>query len=283
MNILTFDIEDWWAYDHYKLGNQQDWLPRLDRYLNETLDLLEKRNIQATFFILGELAKSYPEVVTRIVSRGHHIGCHSFSHQFWNNATPKEVAEDTRIALDLIENITGNKVDAYRAPAFSITEKNSWILSILAEHGIKYDCSVFPTTRNFGGFSSYKTKFPSIIEINGSVVKEFPISPATILGREIVFSGGGYFRMFPYRKIKSLTAHSDYVMTYFHLKDFDKEQVRTFTSFGGKSAFIRYFEKYYGLKSSFSKFCRYISDFDFVSVEHADRMINWDKQPLIEL
>lgn len=283
MYILTFDIEDWWAYDHYKIGHKADWLPRLDNYLAKALDLLDSRSIQATFFILGELAKSYPEVVARIASRGHHIGCHSFSHRFWGEATPQEVAEDTRIALDIIENVVGKKVDAYRAPAFSITEKNSWILSILAENGIKYDCSIFPSTRSYGGFPSYETKLPSVIYVNDIMIKEFPIATAMMLKREIAYSGGGYFRMFPYWKIKSLVRNNEYVMTYFHIKDFDKDQIRLYHSYRGESAPSRYIKNYYGLKNNFAKFCKLISDFDFVSVEQADKMMDWNVQPHIHL
>ena len=283
MNILTFDIEDWWVYDHYKIGAKPDWLPRLDNYLSIILEILDTRSIRATFFILGILAKSYPEIVSRIASHGHHIGCHSYAHRFWREATQTEVSEDTRIALDTIENVVGKKVDAYRAPAFSITEKNSRILVILAENGIKYDCSIFPSERSFGGFSGYKTKSPSIIHLNGISIKEFPIAPATILGREIVFSGGGYFRMFPYWKIKSLILKNDYVMTYFHIKDFDKDQTRTFRALEGESALLRYIKKYYGLNSCFSKFCKLISEVDFVSVVQADKMLDWSVQPQINL
>lgn len=283
MNILSFDIEDWWVYDHYKIGDKKDWLPRLDGYLGRILDLLDEREIKATFFILGEVARCNPEVVNRIALRGHHIGCHSFSHKFLNDATRNEVFEDTHKALDVIENIIGKKVNAYRAPAFSITEKNSWALSILAENGIEYDCSIFPTTRSYGGFPSYKTKLPSVIEIDGITLKEFPMAPATILGREIVYSGGGYFRLFPYFKIKSLTKESEYTMTYFHLKDFDKDQKRTHGSFEGESAVVRYLKKYYGLGTCFEKFNRFVSDFDFVSVEEADKMIDWNKQPRIKM
>jgi polysaccharide deacetylase family protein (PEP-CTERM system associated) len=283
MNILTFDIEDWWVYDHYKIGEKKDWQPRLDAYLGQILDLLDERNMKATFFVLGEVAKHNPEVLNRIALRGHHIGCHSFSHKFWINATPEEVAEDTHKALDVIENITGKKVNAYRAPAFSITESNSWILSILAENGIEYDCSIFPSTRSYGGFPSYKTKLPSLIEANGITIKEFPMSPATIFGREFVYSGGGYFRLFPYSKIKSLAKESDYVMTYFHIKDFDEKQKRTYRSFEGEPALSRYIKKYYGLKNSFSKFCKFVSDFDFMSIEQADKIIDWNKQAQIKL
>jgi len=284
MNILTFDIEDWWIYDHYKIGEKKDWLPRLDNYLAKILDILDQQKIKATFFILGENAKLYPNVVSLIASKGHHIACHSLSHKFWNNKTTlKEFVKDTRQALDIIENITGQKVNAYRAPAFSITEKNSWILSVLAEQGIKYDCSIFPSMRSIGGFPSYETKLPAIVEINGTTIKEFPIATAKLWRKEVVYSGGGYFRLFPYWKIKSLTMNSDYLMTYFHIKDFDKEQVKCYKSLENESALSRYIKNYYGLNDSFNKFYKFITDFNFLSVEQADNLIDWRKQPKVRL
>ncbi len=283
MNILTFDIEDWWVYEHYQLGNSSEWLHRLNNYLDRILDLLEERDIHATFFVLGEVAKRNPDVIRRIDAGKHHIGCHSYSHKFLNDMSFEEVEEDTRVAIETIENVIGRKVDAYRAPAFSITEKNSWILSVLLENGIKYDCSIFPATRSYGGFPSYKTKVPSIIEVKGEMIKEFPIAPVQIFGHEIVYSGGGYFRLFPYIKIKSFVEQNDYVMTYFHIKDFDYAQKKTYRSFEGESALSRYIKKYYGLKNCFPKFCRLVSQFDFVSVEQADKLLDWNQQPCIKL
>lgn len=283
MKVLSFDIEDWWVYKHASIGEEKDWRPRLDAYLGKILDLLDEQGIKATFFVLGEVATHNPDVVKRICERGHHIACHSYSHQFLGKATPEEVAADIRKAIDAIENCVGYKVNAYRAPAFSITEKNKWVLSILIENGIKYDCSIFPATRSFGGFPTYRTKKPAIIEIDEKRIKEFPMCPAKILGHDIVYSGGGYFRLFPYWKIKSLTAQSPYVMTYFHIKDFDYEQKRHFRSFEGESALSRYLKSYYGLKNSFSKFCRFVSDFDFINLEEADKQIDWSKQPVIRL
>lgn len=285
MNILTFDIEDWWIYGHYNIGKKEDWLPRLDNYLDIILDLLDERKIEATFFILGILAKDNPTVVKRISSRGHHIGCHSFLHTFWTeDSLPEEVLSDTQKALDIIQNITGEKVDTYRAPAFSITESSSWILSILEESGIKYDCSIFPANRSYGGFSSFSEAKPSLIDLNNDrYIKEFPIAPVQIINKDIVYSGGGYFRLFPYQLTKFFVEKSDYVMTYFHIKDFDKKQEKQYFSFQGESAFSRYIKNYCGLNNSFSKFTNLVSQFDFVSVRQADRLLQWENQPLLKL
>jgi len=280
MNILTFDIEDWWVYDHYSIGKKENYLPRINCYLDYILDILDERNFKATFFCLGEVADKYSDVIKLIASRGHHIGCHSFNHRFFGNLTPEEIAEDTRKALDVIENIIGEKVTAYRAPAFSITEKSKWIFGILADHGIKYDCSIFPADRSFGGFPGFYKKGPSVIKYQNSLIREFPISVTHFLRKDWVCTGGGYFRIFPYWKIKSCVRESDYVMTYFHIKDFDKDQQRRFASFQGESAIVRYFKNYYGLNGSFLKFQKFLADFDFISVKQANVQINWDQVPI---
>jgi polysaccharide deacetylase family protein (PEP-CTERM system associated) len=284
VNILTFDIEDWWVYNHYALGNASDYLPRLDNYLSEVLDLLDSRNYKATFFCLGEVARHYPEVLKKIASHGHHIGCHSYSHRFLGDLNPVEFIADTKLAIDCIEDIIGLKVDAYRAPAFSITEDRKWAIEILAENGIKYDCSIFPAARSFGGFPSFKENKPSIIHYNSSVIKEFPMSVTRVIGKEIAYSGGGYFRLMPYPVIKNIVNQSNYMITYFHLKDFDDKQVRRGTMLAAdESLILRYFKNYYGIKGAYKKFQRFMNDFNFVSVEQASAMIDWDKAPIIRL
>lgn len=284
MNILTFDIEDWWVYNHYAIGNASDYLPRLDRYLNEILDLLDTKNIKATFFCLGEVAHHHPGVIKKIASFGHHIGCHSYSHRFLGDLSIKEFEEDTKLGIDSIENAIGIKVDAYRAPAFSITEHSKWALGILAENGIKFDCSIFPAVRSFGGFRSFTEQKPSIINYNGSIIKEFPMSVTKIFGKEIAYSGGGYFRLMPYAFVKKTARQSDYMITYFHLKDFDNKQVRKGNLLAkDEPVILRYFKNYYGLNGAYDKFKQFIHDFDFISVKEASEIIDWDKVSRIKL
>tara|TARA_X000001036_G_C20662168_1_gene799347 strand:+ start:1349 stop:2197 length:849 start_codon:yes stop_codon:yes gene_type:complete len=275
MKILSFDIEEWWSYDYYDIGLKKDYLPRLNSYLSQILDKLEESNIRATFFCLGAVADKYPQVIRKIHDRGHHIGCHSFSHKFWTDATYKDFENDTKKALDILQNITGSKINAYRAPAFSVTPKNTWIFEILLNLGIKYDCSVFPASRSFGGFPNF-CKSPVNISVNGGVIKEFPISIENIFGKELTYAGGGYFRLLPYYLISKYMKKNNYSMTYFHLSDFDKKQKKRFASLHNENAFLRYFKNYYGLNSAFSKFNRIVDDFDFISVEQADKKIHWD-------
>ena len=93
-----------------------------------------------------------------------------------------------------------------------------------------------------------------------------------ILGKNMVFSGGGFFRILPYSVIKKFSTESEYVMTYFHPRDFDANQpiIKTLPM-------LRKFKSYVGIRSAFRKFTRYLDDFDFVSIEQANETISWDR------
>lgn len=275
MNILTFDIEDWWVYEHYQIGLEKYYIPRLEAYLNNILDLLDTYNYKATFFCLSIMAEKYPLIIKLIDNRGHQIACHSYSHDFFSEKSPKYFEEDTKKAIAILESIISKKIIAYRAPAFSITEKNKWALEILIENGIEFDCSIFPAVRSFGGFNHYSTSIPAIIEFNGRSIKEFPISITKLLGKKMAYSGGGYFRLLPYSIVKSIMRKNDYVMTYFHLKDFDKKQEKKLVCLDGENPIIRYFKNYYGLSSCFDNFTKMLNDFHFLSLEEADKVIDW--------
>ena len=159
----------------------------------------------------------------------------------------------------------------YRAPAFSITKETTWAFEILNELGITHDASVFPSKHDYGGFPSFGNSEPSIIEINGISIKEFPMNIHKIFNRSIVFSGGGFFRFFPYKLIKKWTTESDYVMTYFHPRDFDKGQPVL-----RHLPLMRKFKSYYGLKNSCFKFDKFISDFSTMSIMDVSNKYNWD-------
>ena len=197
MNILTFDIEEWYIEKAFR-GGRAFRYQEFDDTLAKVLDELDRLGIKGTFFCVGKLASEFPDVVRRIASRGHEIGCHSHEHVWINKMTEDELLDDTMEALKALEDIVGQKVTSYRAPAFSITEKNPWAIQVLAECGIERDASIFPGPRDFGGYPSFPQDMPCKIEYQGTVLKEYPIGMMSILGRRIAYSGGGYFRLIPY-------------------------------------------------------------------------------------
>jgi len=275
MNILTFDIEEWYIYELYPKGGRDYYLPIIDDYLDKILDRLDEVDTKATFFCLGTVARSDPKVIKKIAERGHEIGCHSNNHHLINQMTPSSFKEDTHQSIDSLEQLTGTKIEFYRAPAFSVTENTQWALEILIGEGITCDSSIIPVKSRFGGFPSFKEMQPSMIEINGQLLKEFPISYATFLHKKLMFSGGGYFRLFPYWMIKKWMTQSEYNLAYFHIRDFDSQQKRVYSK--------NYFFSYYGIDGAFNKFNKFIKDFEFISMGNAIEQINWQEAPKIKL
>jgi polysaccharide deacetylase family protein (PEP-CTERM system associated) len=277
MNILTFDIEDWYNCDFLTPDfHWEKYEVRIYDTVKRILTELEKRNLKATFFCLGWIAEKHPQVVRDIHAQGHHIGCHSYQHELSTRFDRMGFKQDTEKAQKLIENLIGEKIDVFRAPGFSITENNSWALEILAELGFKYDCSLFPASHDYGGFQSYGKSEPAILQANGLQIKEFPINIHQFWGKNLVFSGGGFFRLFPYFLIKHWSKQSPYLMTYFHPRDFDPGQPVV-----QSLPLKRKFKSYVGLKHSFGKFQHLLDDFDFINIREADRQMDWSNARII--
>lgn len=287
MNILTFDIEEWFAY------NQPERCPEFDRYLETILSKLDERRMKATFFCVGEMGRLFPEVIRTIHSRGHEIGCHSNIHTWLNKMSKAECQEDTRKAVDSLEQCIGEKVRSYRAPAFSIDESNKWAFEVLAENGIERDASVFPTTRDVGGFPHFGQKTPCVVEYNGIRIKEFPICTTVLLGKEMVYSGGGYFRFFPLWYVKSQLSKAPYSMCYFHIGDLlpetngvlSKEAYEAYFKEKGtmKARYLRYLKSNLGKKNALKKLIRLIEITEFVDLRQADRDIDWNSSAIVTL
>jgi peptidoglycan-N-acetylglucosamine deacetylase len=277
MNILTFDIEEWFHCDF--ISDSSTWNNyevRIHRNTDLILETLDIHRITGTFFILGWIAERYPEVVTKISGLGHEIACHSYMHELVYQMNPESFKKDTESCLKLLEDITGKKVDTYRAPGFSITEKNMWAFRILVELGIKNDSSVFPGKHDYGGFPSFGEFVPTGIVVDGKLLKEFPLSKVSVFNKNIVFSGGGYFRLFPYSLIKSWVNDSDYMMSYFHPRDFDFDQPRL-----SHLPALRRFKSYIGLKNAYPKFQKFITEFQMMSICQASHEIDWGKVKII--
>lgn len=291
MNILTFDIEEW--YIEQQNGGRAKKYAEYNRYLNAILDKLDDRKLKATFFCVGEMGKSFPEVIRKIQQCGHEIGCHSNIHTWLNKMTEADCREDTRRAVDSLEQCIGEKVKSYRAPAFSIGEKNKWAFEILAENGIERDASIFPAARDFGGFPHFGQKTPCIVEYNGIRIKEFPICTTKVLGKEMAYSGGGYFRFFPLGFVEKEMKKNTYTMCYFHIGDLipeskgvmSKQAYEEYFKEPGtlKARYVRYMKSNLGKKNAFQKMMRLIDETDFVNLQQADSIIDWNSSMIVKL
>lgn len=282
MLILTFDIEEWFhLFENDFTDDVKSWDSyecRIYRNMDKIFAFLETNRKKATFFCLGWIGKKYPDIIHQIDKCGYEIGSHTTMHELVHKQTKKEFEKDLNYSVNILEDITGKKVKYFRAPGFSITEENKWAFEVLYKQGIEIDCSVFPAPHSYGGFASYRDPLPSIIYYNGVAIKELPINYHKIYGKSIIYSGGGYFRLFPYPLIKYWSNKSDYIMTYFHPRDFDPDQPVI-----EELSLSRRFKSYVGLKSAEKKFNKFLHDFDFIDIAKADSLIDWGKAPKVQL
>jgi len=292
MNLITFDIEEWFL-DYSKGLGTKEKIDRYDNYLNQILDALVRNHIKATFFCVGEMGRLFPEVIRNIKAQGHEIGCHSNIHTWLNKMAEAECREDTHRAVDSLEQCIGEKVRSYRAPAFSIGENNKWAFEILAEYGIERDASIFPAARSFGGFAHFGQKTPCIVDYNGIRIKEFPICTTKVLGKEMAYSGGGYFRFFPLGFVEKEMKKSPYAMCYFHIGDLvpeshglqSKAEYEAYFKEKGtlKARYMRYIKGNLGKKNAISKMMRLIDDMDFINLAQANEQIDWNASQIVKL
>lgn len=310
MNILTFDVEEWFhLLDFDATRTEAEWgnyEVRIHDNVDRILDILDRTNTKATFFIIGWVAKTYPEVVKKIAAK-YQIGTHTMNHQLVWQQTPEQFREDVDSSIKLLQDITGQPIECFRAPGFSIRETEPWAFDILSELGIKYDCSVFPAHHAHGGMAGYARAYhdndnrkkgvgPAIIMHNGVEMKEFPVTTKEVMGTPVIFSGGGYFRLVPYwllhkwsreaaeRQVvpvkigEDMSRKAGYLLSYIHPRDLD----------GGQPMLeglplARKFKSYVGLKGAPEKLRQYLKDFKFTDVTTAAAEIDWSKVPLVKL
>ena len=283
MNILTFDIEEWFhLLDFDATCTEHEWgryEVRIYENVERILDILESTHTKATFFIIGWVAKTYPDVVRKIAAK-YQIGSHTMSHQLVWQQSRQEFRDDVEGSIKMLQDITGQPVECFRAPGFSIRESESWAFETLAELGIKYDCSVFPAHHAHGGMPSYGAAVPSLVKCGDSVVKEFPVTTKNLFGRRIIFSGGGYFRLVPYHLLKAWSAAcaKEYLLAYIHPRDLDGGQ----PVLEGLSL-KRRFKSYYGTGGAERKLRRYLRDFEFTDIRTAAESICWEQVPVVDL
>ena len=288
MDILSFDIEEWYIEKAFH-GGREEHYKAFDRYLDGILDVLDEQHTQATFFVVGMLAKEFPQVVKLIAERGHEIGCHSNSHTWLNKMSREEAYEDTRQAVDSLEQCLGKKVKSYRAPAFSIGKSNQWAFEMLATCGIEFDASVFPAARDFGGFPDFGNQVPTIIPTPAGDIKEFPIAMARVLNKDVAFSGGGYFRFFPFWFVNREMKKRDYNICYFHIGDLvpstkkmmSRAEYEDYFKESGTwlNRYKRHLKSNLGKKTALDKMNHLIRSRRFLSIAQADEQIEWATCP----
>lgn len=278
MNVLTIDLEEWF---HVLFeSDPASWEIRESRVQRNTefiLDALLANNIKATFFTLGWIARQHPKLVKIIDEAGFEIGSHSDIHRVVYKFSKDEFREDVRRSVASLEELIGKKVTSFRAPYFSMTKSVDHYLEALVENGIEIDSSICTVKTKYGGYQNFPQNKPCVIKTKNFTIKEFPLNTYEVFNKRIIYSGGGYFRLFPLSFMTPLLKREPYNMAYFHPHDFDGSQPSLNLSI------IADTRRRIGSASAGRKFKDLLSKFDFLDIAACDRLTDWSTAPTVAL
>lgn len=199
LNVLTIDIEDYWSiFSRDWLGIDTEPTTAVLKNTEWFLEALERLNVKATVFVLGEVAKRFPRLIRKVAEAGHEIGSHGLYHKQIFKLNQEQFRSEIADSKKLLEDITSGAVPGYRAPAFSITPRTKWALGVLAEEGFAYDSSIFPIAGRRYGWPGFSKRICKLNLPGGRSIVEVPLSTVRILGKDWPVGGGGYLRHLPY-------------------------------------------------------------------------------------
>ena len=207
MNLLGIDFEDWYHPELVqKYVKDKKHEPKMFKGIDKILDMLRKNDTLATFFVVGELLESNPEIFDKIIENDHEIAFHTMYHTKidspdFKQSFHKEIAK--------FSDLTNKKSKGFRAPTFSLNETSSWIIDSLSKFDYVYDSSVVPAKTDLYGLPNAQSKPYRISSnslekdtVDGKLI-EFPLLVTKFLGKKIPAAGGFYLRSLPMRVIKN--------------------------------------------------------------------------------
>ena len=242
-NALTIDVEDYFQVSAFAPHiPRSEWNVRecrVERNVECILAMLDEHDTKATFFTLGWVAERYPNVVRRIVDNGHELASHGYGHERATDQTPESFFADINVAKLILEDLSGKAVIGYRAPSFSIGEKNLWAFECLEKAGYRYSSSIYPIHHDHYGMPNA----PRHAHAVGSLI-EVPATTLRFMKRNWPASGGGYFRLMPYSLSRWMIERINRIdqmpaVFYFHPWEVDPGQPRI-PGVGMKTRFRHY-------------------------------------------
>ena len=225
---ITIDVEEWF---HTRLFNVEKVIqeyydgeyPETDVVdcVKKLIHLFNKYNLKVTFFILGETAEKYPDLISIIEEKDHEIASHGYHHNRRYNDLNQFKNDIRKFKSKITNDVTG-----FRFPNFNISQKK---LKILAEEGFTYDSSIVPCRNIPGWYGNPKLPLePFKYNFNQGHIMEFPIAVSPRL--RLPGGGGWYLRNVGYwwtkNVVKSLLKKTGFVVIYFHPWEISHENPR---------------------------------------------------------
>jgi len=270
MNLLGIDFEDWYhpqlVQKHVKNEKHE---PRMFKGIDKILEMLRRNDTLATFFVVGELLETNPEIFDKITENEHEIAFHTMYHTRIDSPNFKE---NFRNEIEKFSKLTNKKSKGFRAPTFSLNETSSWIIDLLSEYDYIYDSSIVPAKTDLYGtpnaeIKPYRISSDSLENdtIDGKLI-EFPLLVTKFLGKKVPAGGGFYLRTLPMRVIKNAIRQYEKqeipATFYIHSWELTPEFMPKLP-LSTKDKFITY----HNLQKAFTKTNQLIQEFEFTSFE----------------
>lgn len=203
MISLTVDVEEGfhglWPSFHRTIEHPESPRGVFIKPLKSILNLFEEYRVGSTFFVLGEIAEVFPEVVEEIYDLGHEVASHGYSHVDSTKISLTRFEEMERKNRSILAKITGEVPIGFRAPFGKI---NPAIVSLLGKIGYFYDCSVVPSLGIPGWWSNYGAPLsPYRVSVREREFFEVPIAVFPYL--RLPAGGGWFLRNFGVTYIKT--------------------------------------------------------------------------------
>lgn len=203
---MSVDLEEWYHPEFVREHVTKE-LHQIEQSVNRILGILEENKVQLTFFVVGEVAERFPELIEKVCEHGHEVAFHGFHHRLLWKLDAKSFKEELKRFDKLTKTITGEKCLGFRAPSCSMDNRTIWALDILEKFDYLYDSSVFPMKGPLYGVPSapifpYHPSRHSIAKEEDRKILEFPLLVYPVGRLRIPAAGGFYLRFFPLSFIK---------------------------------------------------------------------------------
>lgn len=227
-HLLTIVLEDYFNnFGHViERSHWHRFETRVERGTRRALDLLDAHGIRATFFAVGWIAETMPELIRDVAARGHEVASKGYDQRGVHDQSPEVWQDDVARARETIERASGRRVLGYRSPGWA-AEEDLWSLEVLANDGYLYDSSIKPVgfafRRQPGRLVAHANRF------GNRTLWEFPVASASVGGCRLPIGTGNYVRQLPEWLMQRVVAHgersvADPFVMYFHTWELDPDQ-----------------------------------------------------------
>lgn len=272
--ILTVNVEEYFqAGVFHRFIDEKHWYrfdSRLQKNIEDTLEVLEQHSTQATFFVLGWIAERYPELVRRISDAGHEVASRGFLHQPLLKRERGERCEDLRRSRTVLQDVTGQPIYGFRLSDGWMHQVDLPFLEDIGEAGYRYDSSLMPRRRDFRHEPSRRTIHQHALSCG--TLFEIPPSTIRLAGSWLPIAGGNYQRQFPDAIMRSAVARwvrtetSPFVM---YLQSWELDSDQPELSAPGRLSRLRHYRnlgKYRWLLPEYLKTWRFVSVSDYAGL-----------------